>query len=238
MRAGVRRCRGPDFQRASPPCGEEGSRASQLPGGPGSRSSRSCRAGSRSAALIEVNFIGITYRGEQVDISIAGTAPVRHSDCDSYSDSHGKMNENRPASSQLPGMQLRAAVVVLAASLPDPEVRHPVNSLYTEHQVLDKRDLEGRKGNVNTRAAAGAQAPAGTVTPVGTQPSGTRPIAVSTDLSLQREPTLLHPEKELTPVSPATLLGEGVRASRERRQTKSTVSQRITFGITNAHMRC
>lgn len=43
-------------------------------------------------------------------------------------------------------MQLGAAVVIFAASFPDSEVRHPVNSLYTKHQVLNERDLEDRSG--------------------------------------------------------------------------------------------
>lgn len=38
-------------------------------------------------------------------------------------------------------MQLSAAVVVFAASLPHAEVRHPVGSLHTEHQVLDEGNL-------------------------------------------------------------------------------------------------
>lgn len=38
-------------------------------------------------------------------------------------------------------MQLSAAIVVFAASLPHAVVRHPVGSFHTEHQVLDKGDL-------------------------------------------------------------------------------------------------
>ncbi len=38
-------------------------------------------------------------------------------------------------------MQLSAAVVVFAASLPHAIVRHPVGSFHTEHQVLDEGHL-------------------------------------------------------------------------------------------------
>lgn len=38
-------------------------------------------------------------------------------------------------------MQLGAAVVVFAASLPHAVVRHPVGSLHTVDQVLDEGDL-------------------------------------------------------------------------------------------------
>ena len=38
-------------------------------------------------------------------------------------------------------MQLGAAIVVFAASLPHAKVRHPVGSFHTEHQVLDEGDL-------------------------------------------------------------------------------------------------
>lgn len=38
-------------------------------------------------------------------------------------------------------MQLGAAVVVFAASLPHAIVRHPVGSFHTEHQVLDEGNL-------------------------------------------------------------------------------------------------
>lgn len=43
--------------------------------------------------------------------------------------------------SDSPGMQLSAAVVVFAASLPNAVVRYPVGSLHTEHQVLDEGNL-------------------------------------------------------------------------------------------------
>lgn len=61
------------------------------------------------------------------------------------------MNKNHSEISKLPRMQLCAAVVVFAASFPHTEVRHPVNSLYTKHQVLNKSDLEGKKRSVRTR---------------------------------------------------------------------------------------
>ncbi len=38
-------------------------------------------------------------------------------------------------------MQLSAAVVVFAASLPHAVVRHPVGSFHTEHQVLNEGNL-------------------------------------------------------------------------------------------------
>lgn len=40
-----------------------------------------------------------------------------------------------------PGMQLSAAIVVFAASLPHAIVRNPVGPLHTEHQVLDEGNL-------------------------------------------------------------------------------------------------
>lgn len=44
-------------------------------------------------------------------------------------------------------MQLCAAVVVLAASLPHAEVGHPVGSLHAEHQVLDEGHLQNIRGD-------------------------------------------------------------------------------------------
>lgn len=76
------------------------------------------------------------------------------------------MNKNHSEISKLPRMQLCAAVVIFASSFPDPEVRHPVNSFYTKHKVLNKRDLEEKKRNVSTRATADAQILTGTITPV------------------------------------------------------------------------
>lgn len=49
-----------------------------------------------------------------------------------------------------PGMQLCAAVVVFAASLPHAVVGHPVGSLHTEHQILDEGNLRGKNRNIKT----------------------------------------------------------------------------------------
>lgn len=43
--------------------------------------------------------------------------------------------------SDRPGMQLCAAIVVFAASLPHAIVGHSVGSFHTEHQVLDEGHL-------------------------------------------------------------------------------------------------
>lgn len=51
-------------------------------------------------------------------------------------------------------MQLRAAIVVFAASLPHAVVRHPVGSLHAEHQILDEGDLR-RKQTSNKSNASG-----------------------------------------------------------------------------------
>lgn len=46
------------------------------------------------------------------------------------------------AATDSPGMQLSAAIVVFAASLPHAIVRNPVGPLHTEHQVLDEGNLQ------------------------------------------------------------------------------------------------
>ena len=47
-------------------------------------------------------------------------------------------------------MQFCAAIIIFASSLPDTEVRYPVNSFYTKYKVLNKRDLKEKKRNIRT----------------------------------------------------------------------------------------
>lgn len=52
-------------------------------------------------------------------------------------------------------MQLCAAVVVFAATLPHAIVGHPVGSLHTEHQILDEGNLQGKKNNKSKTSKTG-----------------------------------------------------------------------------------
>lgn len=54
-----------------------------------------------------------------------------------------------------PGMQLSAAVVVFAASLPHAVVWHPVGSLHTEHQVLDEGNLHTENTHQTQKGTGG-----------------------------------------------------------------------------------
>lgn len=50
-------------------------------------------------------------------------------------------------------MQLSAAIVVFAASLPHAIVRDPVGSFHTEHQVLDEGNLHTANTHIKQRKA-------------------------------------------------------------------------------------